>query len=34
MDFVAPEIEKPEPQPLLFGNVLRARHLKRQDVGG
>ena len=34
MDLVAPEIEEAVPQPLLFGNLLRARHLKRQHFGG
>ena len=34
MNLVAPQIEEPVPQPLLFGNLLRAGHLKRQRLGG
>ena len=33
VNLLAPEIEKAVPQPLLFGNLLRAGHLKRQRLG-
>ena len=34
VDLLAPEIQEAVAQPLLFGNLLRAGHLKRQHFGG
>ena len=33
VDLLAAKIEEPVPQPLLFGNLLRACHLERQRLG-